>query len=92
MFEGVLKFGLGRLKLIMAGVAMAASHALLEGIEAQFGLPIPGEVKIAIDGYLGGLVGNYTPNIKLLDDGHAVIAATLPVVSDTILEPEAAAS
>jgi hypothetical protein len=79
-----MKWALARLKLIAAGVVMAATGALIEGFEQQFalafGFTIPADVKLYVITFVGGIVANFTDNVKLNSDGTADVAATLPKV------------
>lgn len=77
-----MKWALARLKLVAAGVAMAATNALIEGVETQFtlafGFPIPADVKLYIIGLVGGVVANFTDNVALGANGVAAVAPSLP--------------
>jgi hypothetical protein len=83
MFNSLIKFGLARLKLVMAGFALGSTALLVQLIEQHItmsllGMPIPAEIKTAISVFMAGVVGNFTDNVELLPDGFAIPRATLP--------------
>lgn len=78
----MLQFILARLKPAAAAVGIAVGTAFVEAVNIQLvkyvGIGLPVEAKASITAAITGFLVNYTDNVKLLSDGHAEIAPTLP--------------
>lgn len=83
----MLSWILARAKLVAVATAAGAAYTLLEAVDYQLqqsmGFAIPAEVKAVISVKIGLIAANFTDNVKLLPDGFAIPAATMPVKSDT---------
>lgn len=78
----MLAFILARLKVAAGAVGIAVGTALIESIDQQlvanFGIGVPAGAKIGAIAAVTGFFINITDNVKLLSDGHAVTAHSLP--------------
>lgn len=78
----MLKFILARLKIAAAGVGIAVGTAVVEAVDAElvksFGIGIPAPAKLSAIAAITGFFINFTDNVKLADNGTAVVAPSLP--------------
>lgn len=81
--EKFIGFLLARLKAVAGAVGLAVAIAFVNAVDAEllknFGFALPEEIKLPIMGAITGFFINFTPNVKLVEEGVAKLSPSVPV-------------